>query len=879
MQYYWPSVTTSKTMTIRNYQDIAEALGAGSSLSTPDLYAIWSQRLPVLTAAKKETFVSHETPLRVRWLQTDLGTVAAFMQQALAKQEYLLVCDVYDEAKAFWDDDAQRKDGGEWLKHRVILAKCCAMAQTRLGLTRSARNILEPYAHHPGLEPQERAAVLLQIGDIAREESYSAPDGPSRRAASAGAVALYQRALLLDPDSLYGLALNAAMQLRATGHDSARRAEAIASAGRALDRVKKIEHEQGPTFQTSWFKAVGTAILGRLDEARGLYAKLKDVPGVTTDDLAEARFRSQFIAEALGQPRRAFYESFPPLQLLVFSGHVPDLPDAAPRFPLASIPQVREALRKKLDQLDARVGFLSAAAGADLLFIEALQERPGARYHIVLPWSKDEFYRTRVAPFEPVGGPPIWEPLFRKAIEGATTVRELGQVYEPGDHVGWEFTQEVTAGLALHTARISRLDLQPVALWDGQAGGEPGGPHSFVELWSQQLRQEPEIVDLPLDRPPHLRNQQVRDRTERQTTRLEVKSMLFADIVGYSKLTEKVVADFVEVFMQRLSILLSTSPHAPRSLNTWGDAIYAVFDFSRDAALFALALTKMIRDGEDEWKKSGLVYLERDELHDEWVKRPLNIRVGLHTGPVLAHYNPVLRQIDYAGSHVNRAARIEPITEMGEVYASEEFAAMAELGKEISRRNPGMDLNRQEGFVCEYAGSKALAKGYPGLFRIYRVIPEQNLTIEELARAAHALNREQQAREGKVRAGDPVTQEWEELSEDLREISRLQVSDIPNELYELGFELIPSGEAVPLEIVITPGQLEILSRQSHQRWMAERYRQGWTYGAKRDDARKHDPSLVAWDSLPEGEKEKCRAPIHNIPLLIRRAGLQIRKTA
>jgi class 3 adenylate cyclase len=398
-----------------------------------------------------------------------------------------------------------------------------------------------------------------------------------------------------------------------------------------------------------------------------------------------------------------------------------------------------------------------------------------------------------------------------------------------------------------------------------------------VELWSQQLRQEPEMIDLPSQCLFALRGHQTRDRTERLTTRLEVKSMLFADIVGYSKLTEKVVADFVEVFMQRLSILLSTSPHAPRSLNTWGDAIYAVFDFSRDAALFALALTKMIRDGEEEWKKRGLVYLEHDESQNELVKRPLNIRVGLHTGPVLAHYNPVLRQIDYAGSHVNRAARIEPIAKTGEVYASEEFAAMAELGKEISWRNPGMDSYRREGFVCEYAGSKALAKGYPGLFRIYRVIPEQNLTIEELARAAHALDSVQHAQERTVRKENSIAGSWEELSEDLREAYRLQVADIPNKLYELGYELMPAGDAAPSEIIITSEQLEILSRQGHERWMAERQRQGWSYGVTRDDAHKHDPALVPWESLSETDQQKNREPVHNIPLLTRKAGFQIRK--
>ncbi len=94
------------------------------------------------------------------------------------------------------------------------------------------------------------------------------------------------------------------------------------------------------------------------------------------------------------------------------------------------------------------------------------------------------------------------------------------------------------------------------------------------------------------------------------------------------------------------------------------------------------------------------------------------------------------------------------------------------------------------------------------------------------------------------------------LSEDLREANRLQVADIPNKLYELGYELIPAADAVPSEIVITPVQLEILSRQGHERWMAERQRQGWTYGPTRDDAHKHDSSLVPWESLPESEKQK-----------------------
>ena len=110
-----------------------------------------------------------------------------------------------------------------------------------------------------------------------------------------------------------------------------------------------------------------------------------------------------------------------------------------------------------------------ASAGADLLFTEALRARNGD-VHVILPWSQKEFRRTSVQPFELAGQAPLWEPLFEKAIREAATVREIGQVYEPGTSVGWAYLMEVTAGIALHTARASRLDIQPMALWDGLPG-------------------------------------------------------------------------------------------------------------------------------------------------------------------------------------------------------------------------------------------------------------------------------------------------------------------------------------------------------------------------------------------------------------------------
>jgi class 3 adenylate cyclase len=385
--------------------------------------------------------------------------------------------------------------------------------------------------------------------------------------------------------------------------------------------------------------------------------------------------------------------------------------------------------------------------------------------------------------------------------------------------------------------------------------------------------------------------------------------MLFADIVGYSKLTEKAIPEYIGTFLERLGQLAATSKHAPCEANTWGDAIYAVFDFARDAGLFALELVQMLKEGKPDWLAKGL-YWESPSAQGGVEKHPLNIRIGLHTGPVFMHYNPVVRRLGFTGAHVSRAARIEPVAEPGQVFASEEFAAMAELGSEVQRRSasgtpegarevaageppptpmgpPSLSEEPEDedlvgstselGFVCEYAGSMQLAKSYPGRYRIYRVVPKRVFALECLARAAHDAYCE----ESRARGDTPVTNSslrpWEELSEDLREASRAQVADIPNKLRLVGLELAPSDGMRPSEIAISDVQVEEMAIREHERWIAERYQHGWRYAPIRDNSRKHHPLLVPWDWLSELQKEKDRDTIRNLPRLVEKAGFRVRR--
>jgi class 3 adenylate cyclase/tetratricopeptide (TPR) repeat protein len=867
-------------MGFQNVDEIEEALRSKPSIR--DLYAAWKQRQAVAETARPKDGVTRrfDAP-QLPWLQNP-SLARLFTAKALEKEEFLLICDAAREALGSWQvaNDNERID---LIRIRMDYAE----ALMRLGFTRRARNELEPFVvndFHPALTRDLKVDILLQLGCILLEESHYATARAARLQSREEALAFYEQALELDPQRLEALGLSAAVTLVISEPNSALRQQARNRALFILTLVPKLNDAYGARASTTWAEAAAHTILNDTEAAAQCYSDLQKIEGVSTAQLAEARFHARFLAEAIGKPQDYFKAAFPPLQLIVFAGHLPDPTDIAARFPHELTEPVRELLRTKLQGVSARVGLVNAAAGADLLFIEALRARNGD-VHLVLPWSQKEFRRTSVQPFDSPGRPPFWEPLFDAALREAATVREIGEVYEPGSPVGWGYLMEVTAGIAVHAARASRLDVQPMALWDGMPGRGAGGTESFVEFWRQQLQQEPILLPMPVikDKGRKVIGHYEVKRCERFTMHQEVKSMLFADIVGYSKLHEQAIPDFVESFMGRVSQLAASSKHAPLSVNTWGDAVYAVFDFARDAGLFALEITQMVQEAKSDWLEKGLYWEEYRGENKEPIKHPLDVRIGLHTGPVVIHYDPLVRRLIFSGAHVNRAARIEPVAEPGEVFASEEFTALAELDVEIDwRRADKGGSDRSDGgagFVCEYAGTMQLAKHYPGRFRIYRVLPKRIFAVEELAKTSH----ERYCIEAKARGETPLTNRamrpWEELPEDLKDANRAQVADIPNKLRLIGYELASSHGLHPAKIDLSDAQIEELAIREHYRWMNDRVRHGWTYGPRRDDARKYHPLLIPWEELSEPEREKDRDTIRHLPRLIEKTGFRVRQIA
>ena len=92
-------------------------------------------------------------------------------------------------------------------------------------------------------------------------------------------------------------------------------------------------------------------------------------------NLMTSRAQVRLLLPALGLDLRAFDSCFPIPSVACFSGHRLDEPDRrASRFPAASAEAVKDRIRDAVTKLRIGFGYSSAANGADILFLEAMQE-------------------------------------------------------------------------------------------------------------------------------------------------------------------------------------------------------------------------------------------------------------------------------------------------------------------------------------------------------------------------------------------------------------------------------------------------------------------------------------------------------------------------
>lgn len=167
-------------------------------------------------------------------------------------------------------------------------------------------------------------------------------------------------------------------------------------------------------------------------------------------------------------------------------------------------------------------------------------------------------------------------------------------------------------------------------------------------------------------------------------------SLLFADAAGFSQLSDREVRLFVGEYLSRVASILETYTDDIAVRETAGDGLYLAFRTIASAGACALDLAEMLES--TDWFALGF-------------GTRLRLRVALHIGPVILAHDPITGLSKGVGAHVLRAARLEPKTPVGQIYASEAFAALAKLESDLP-------------FRCRYVKQLEWAKRY-GTFPTY----------------------------------------------------------------------------------------------------------------------------------------------------------------
>jgi hypothetical protein len=148
--------------------------------------------------------------------------------------------------------------------------------------------------------------------------------------------------------------------------------------------------------------------------------------------------------------------------------------------------------------------------------------------------------------------------------------------------------------------------------------------------------------------------------------------------------------------------------------------------------------------------------------------------------------------------------------------------------------------------------------------------------LDVLAKAIH----ENYVKKRSSEQGDPhslpAMRPWEQLSTSYKDMNRFQADHLAVKVRALGFMIRkvdhPSGE---WPRTVTNEEIESLARAEHRRWAASRRLTGWSYGPQRDEQKRKHPDLVPWEDLADSIKDYDRAPIRNIPTMLKEIGLEL----
>ncbi len=145
--------------------------------------------------------------------------------------------------------------------------------------------------------------------------------------------------------------------------------------------------------------------------------------------------------------------------------------------------------------------------------------------------------------------------------------------------------------------------------------------------------------------------------------------------------------------------------------------------------------------------------------------------------------------------------------------------------------------------------------------------------MEAIARAFHEDYVRRETSKSPAPAGNTSLVPWEELPDDLKRSNYHAADHAEVKIRAVGLRVANSPQGVEPVTAFTPEEIEVLSRMEHHRFCAERLLGGWRYDTSgKDPVNKTNPTLVPWAALSEGERDKDREQVREIPQIFASAG-------
>ena len=575
---------------------------------------------------------------------------------AIARGDVLVA---YDEAMVAVEADPDHLEAR--FVAALALARSGAVGRARVAATELLARLA--LAVDVPVSLREDAAAL--VARLAKDEAL-ATSGPSRRDRLRQAADLYEAAA--KQFGRFFTCINAAtLRLLAGDVDRAREL--------ATDARRMVEAERASGSTADYWReateAEAALIVGDVDAATAALRVAVEIAGEDYAAMAVTRRQLRLVCDATGIDGAALDALTPPL-VLYYSGHLIDETHSPSRFPPILESEVENQIRAFV--AERRIGFAygSLASGADILVAEAVLDA-GIRLEIVLPFDTEEFEAVSVAP---AGA--MWVERFRSCLARAASVVHASDSSFMHDDELFGYAARIAMGHALNHAAFLDAPVEQLAVWDGDASSGVAGTAHDVAIWGA-AGHPTHVISLPAStrRPPDA-------SAGRSEPNREIGTIVFTDLHGFSRLRDEQFSTYVGEVLAALGAVIDRHSDAVRWVNTWGDAIAAVFSDVTAAADCALGFHEA---------------LQRVDLDAIGLPADLDLRIGAHAGPVMAIVDPVSHKPTYWGRELTRAARIEPRTPEGEVYVTDAFAALLVL-------EPGAE------FATEYVGRVTTAKDF-----------------------------------------------------------------------------------------------------------------------------------------------------------------------